>query len=64
MTAVGEDRALRTGSKVIQLPRRCEHCSASKELEGAPAWRGMVGSFNEFGRMGGGSGRVTTAEGR
>jgi hypothetical protein len=27
------------GSKVIQLAQRCEHCSKSKELEGAPAWR-------------------------
>lgn len=27
------------GSKVIHLARRCEHCSQSKELEGAPAWR-------------------------
>ena len=37
----GKDGVLRTfpGSKVIQLPRRCEHCSKSKELEGAPAWR-------------------------
>jgi hypothetical protein len=27
------------GSNVIQLPRRCGHCSKSKDLEGAPAWR-------------------------
>ena len=27
------------GSKVVPLPRRCEHCSKSKELKGAPRWR-------------------------
>lgn len=26
-------------SKIVTLPRRCEHCTNSKELEGAPAWR-------------------------
>ena len=26
-------------TKVIQLPRRCEHCSKSKKLKGAPRWR-------------------------
>ena len=27
------------GSKVISLPHHCEHCSNSKELQDAPAWR-------------------------
>ena len=36
--------------KVIQLPRRCEHCSKSKELKGAPAWRRHGRSLNGLGR--------------
>ena len=32
-------RQIFPGSKIVPLPRRCEHCSASKDLKDAPAWR-------------------------
>ena len=62
--AVADVLRIFPGAKVIQLPRRCEHCSKSKELEGARHGAGMGGLFHELGRMGGSSWVAIIVEGR